>query len=120
MQNISTEFENTAMPASSPSINNEGLLTALLAIAVVLVIMNTAMFNLALPDVTEAFHLSAAVTSLIVTGYSIMFAISSITFSRLSDFLPIRRLLAIDLRRWGSPPSPDCSAPASGCCLPFA
>lgn len=101
MHKVSTESEYTAAPASAPSLNNEGLLTALLAIAVVLVIMNTAMFNLALPDVTEAFHLSAAVSSLIVTGYSIMFAISSITFSRLSDFLPIRRLLTIGLTTLG-------------------
>lgn len=101
MQKISAEFENTTVATPSPSLNNEGLLTTLLAFAVVLVIMNTAMFNLALPDVTETFHLSATVTSLIVTGYSIMFAISSITFSRLSDFLPIRRLLAIGLTTLG-------------------
>lgn len=101
MRPISTKSENPAAPASLPPLANEGLLTALLAVAVVLVIMNTAMFNLALPDVTESFHLSAAISSLIVTGYSIMFAISSITFSRLSDFLPIRRLLAIGLTTLG-------------------
>ncbi|GJM75521.1 hypothetical protein HMSSN036_77370 [Paenibacillus macerans] len=38
---------------------------------------------------------------MIVTGYSIMFAISSITFSRLADFLPIRRLLAVGLLTLG-------------------
>ncbi len=101
MLTASTETIHPVTPANPPSAIREGLLTALLSIAVVLVIMNTAMFNLALPDVTEDFRLSAAVTSLIVTGYSIMFAISSITFSRLSDFLPIRRLLAIGLTTLG-------------------
>ncbi len=59
--------------------------------------MNTMMFNLALPSVAHDFGLSAASTSWIVTGYSIIFAISSITYSRLSDFVPIRRLIVIAL-----------------------
>lgn len=99
MNVVSTEIP--ALPSSETSIKKEGLLTLLLGLAVVLVIMNTAMFNLALPDVTETFGLTASVSSLIVTGYSIMFAISSITFSRLADFLPIRRLLAVGLLTLG-------------------
>lgn len=87
--------------ASEPSLPREGLLTLLFSVAVVLVIMNTAMFNLALPDVTEAFGITAASASWIVTGYSIMFSIASITYSRLSDFLPIRRLLIIGLLTLG-------------------
>ncbi|WP_239614595.1 MFS transporter [Cohnella mopanensis] len=75
----------------------ENALTYLLGISVVLVIMNTMMFNLALPDVSRAFSLSATSTSWIVTGYSIVFAISSITYSRLSDFVPIRRLFIIGI-----------------------
>ncbi|MFP3422687.1 MFS transporter, partial [Bacillus sp. SIMBA_161] len=54
-------------------------------------------FNLALPDVAAAYHLSPSSTSWIVTGYSIVFAISSITYSRLSDFVPIRRLYLIGI-----------------------
>lgn len=99
MNAVSTKIP--AVPSSETSLKKEGLLTLLLGLAVVLVIMNTAMFNLALPDVTETFGLSASVSSLIVTGYSIMFAISSITFSRLADFLPIRRLLAVGLLTLG-------------------
>ncbi|RED54708.1 MFS transporter [Cohnella lupini] len=75
----------------------EGLVTLLLGISIVLVIMNTMMFNLALPDVSIAFDLSPSSTSWVVTGYSIVFAISSITYSRLSDFIPIRRLLIIGI-----------------------
>lgn len=75
----------------------EGAVTFLLGITIVLVIMNTMMFNLALPDVAKAFGLTASSTSWIVTGYSIVFAISSITYSRLADFIPIRRLFIIGI-----------------------
>lgn len=86
-----------AARSSGETAIREGLVTALLGIAIVLVIMNTMMFNLALPEVSRAFGLSASSVSWIVTGYSIVFAISSITYSRLSDFVPIRRLLMIGL-----------------------
>ena len=71
--------------AEQMSIREEGLVTFLLGLSIVLVIMNTMMFNLALPSVAHDFGLSAASTSWIVTGYSIIFAISSITYSRLSS-----------------------------------
>ncbi|OKP96760.1 MFS transporter [Paenibacillus sp. P46E] len=92
------EEKDSSVEATLP---REGLLTLLFSVAVVLVIMNTAMFNLALPDVTESFGISASAASWIVTGYSIMFSIASITYSRLSDFLPIRRLLTIGLLTLG-------------------
>jgi len=78
-------------------IMREGLVTLLLGMSIVLVIMNTMTFNLALPDVSIAFDLSSSSASWIVTGYSIVFAISTITYSRLSDFVPIRRLLIIGI-----------------------
>ncbi|MEC0168401.1 MFS transporter [Paenibacillus graminis] len=93
-----TAEDDSSVEATLP---REGLLTFLFSVAVVLVIMNTAMFNLALPDVTETFGISASAASWIVTGYSIMFSIASITYSRLSDFLPIRRLLTIGLLTLG-------------------
>lgn len=103
MTSVNTLSANADHEASAPeaTLPREGLLTLLFSIAVVLVIMNTAMFNLALPDVTEAFGITAASASWIVTGYSIMFSIASITYSRLSDFLPIRRLLVIGLLTLG-------------------
>nr|WP_231116876.1 MFS transporter [Paenibacillus polymyxa] len=76
---------------------HEGVIITLLCITVVLVSMNTAMFNLALNDISHYFNLPSSIVSLTVTGYSIMFAISSITYSRLSDFVPLKRLFAISL-----------------------
>jgi MFS transporter, DHA2 family, metal-tetracycline-proton antiporter len=80
-----------------PTIARENLLVTLLGLSIVLVIMNTMMFNFALPDVARDYHLTPVATSWIVTGYSIVFAISSITYSRLSDYIPIRILLVIGL-----------------------
>jgi len=76
---------------------NERVILLLLGITIVLVIMNTTMFNLALPAIQEGFILSSSLSAWIVTGYSIVFAISSITYSRLADFVPIRRLFVIGI-----------------------
>lgn len=80
----------------------EGLIVGLLGFTVVLVVMNTMMFNLALPQIAAAFKLTSVASSWIVTGYSIVFAISSITFSRLSDFVPIRTLFTTGLTLLGT------------------
>ncbi|TDQ41078.1 MFS transporter [Aureibacillus halotolerans] len=84
--------KNTERP-----VMNEGLVTLLISITLVFVVMNTMMFNIALPSIATEFAVSEATASWLVTGYSIVFAISSITYSRLSDFIPIRRLLAISM-----------------------
>lgn len=97
-----------AAAVTTPSITAEerpafrdGIVIPLLGLTIILVIMNTMMFNLALPQVTEEFQLSSTAASWIITGYSIIFAISSITYSRLSDFVPIRLLLTIGLFAMG-------------------
>jgi DHA2 family metal-tetracycline-proton antiporter-like MFS transporter len=62
-----------------------------------LVVMNTTMFNVSIPNIIDQLHITAGLASWIVSGYSIGFALSTIIFSRLSDFIPIRKLLAIGL-----------------------
>ncbi|MBY6037458.1 MFS transporter [Fictibacillus nanhaiensis] len=71
----------------------ENRIIPLWSLTVWLVVMNTTMFNVALPSVIAQFDLSPTAGSWIVSGYSIVFALSTITFSRLSDFIPIGRLL---------------------------
>ncbi len=80
-----------------PTIHRERPTILLLGLAIVLVVMNTMMFNLALPSVADEFGLDPASTSWIVTAYSITFAIAAITYSRLSDFIPIRKLFIVGL-----------------------
>ncbi|QOY35161.1 MFS transporter [Anaerobacillus isosaccharinicus] len=62
-----------------------------------LVVMNTTMFNVALPNVLLDLSLTSATAAWIVSGYSIVFAIATLTYSRLSDFIPISRLLLVGL-----------------------
>ncbi|WP_426451157.1 MFS transporter [Paenibacillus sp. S-38] len=80
----------------------ESLIIPLWSLTVLLVVMNTTMFNVALPTVAADLGLSTTSASWIVTGYSILFAIASITYSRLSDFLPIRTLLTAGLLLLGT------------------
>jgi len=100
-------MRNSAAVTAPPLITEErpafrdGLVIPLLGLTVIIVIMNTMMFNLALPQVTAQFMLTPSAASWIITGYSIIFAISSITYSRLSDFVPIRLLLTIGLIAMG-------------------
>ncbi|MFC0273894.1 MFS transporter [Metabacillus herbersteinensis] len=79
----------------------ENKIVLLWSFTVWLVVMNTTMFNVALPSVLQDLNLSSATASWIVSGYSIVFAISTLTYSRLSDFIPIGRLLTIGLTLLG-------------------
>ena len=62
----------TASPGERTTGLQEGLIVSLLGFTVVLVVMNTMMFNLALPKIAAEFQLSSVASSWIVTGYSIV------------------------------------------------
>jgi DHA2 family metal-tetracycline-proton antiporter-like MFS transporter len=62
-----------------------------------IVVMNTTMFNVSIPSVIRDLGISADLGSWIISSYSIGYALSTIIYSRLSDVLPIRRLLAAGL-----------------------
>ncbi|WP_181347615.1 MFS transporter [Thalassobacillus sp. CUG 92003] len=74
----------------------------LLSSAVWLVVMNTTMFNVALPNILTEFSLQPSEGAWIVSGYSIVLAIFTITYTRLSDYLPIRKLLITGITIFGS------------------
>lgn len=100
---VGIQNDRQSQPAGSTTsgLAQESLTILLMGLAVILVIMNTAMYNLALTDLTAYFQLPSSTVSLTITGYSIMFAISSITYSRLADFVPISRLYTISLATVG-------------------
>ncbi|TYR80772.1 MFS transporter [Priestia megaterium] len=79
----------------------ESLIIPFWSLTVMLVVMNTTMFNVALPNVSKEFALTSTTSAWIITSYSIIFAIATITYSRLSDFIPIRQLLTIGLTLLG-------------------
>ncbi|MFC0559737.1 MFS transporter [Halalkalibacter alkalisediminis] len=82
-------------------LKHENKIVLLWSLTVWMVVMNTTMFNVALPTVSSDFFLTSADASWIVSGYSIAFAIATVTYSRLSDFIPIKRLLLIGLTLLG-------------------
>lgn len=79
----------------------ERIVIPLWSIMVWIVLMNTSMFNVVLPTVIADLNISAAHGSWIVTGYSLFLAVSTVTMSRLSDFVPIKTLLIISMFMFG-------------------
>jgi MFS transporter, DHA2 family, metal-tetracycline-proton antiporter len=71
----------------------ENKLILIWSVTTLIVVMNTTMFNVALPFILKDLSLNSSLGSWLVSGYSIMFAISTLTFGRLSDFVPLSRLL---------------------------
>ncbi|MBH0230428.1 MFS transporter [Halobacillus yeomjeoni] len=81
-----------------PRPSNEHFRTVfILSASILIVVMNTTMFNVALPNILKDFALQPSEGAWIVSGYSIILAIFTITFTRLSDYLPIRTLLTIGI-----------------------
>lgn len=78
------------------------LVIPLWSIMIWLVLMNTSMFNIALPSIIIDLNISPAAGSWIITGYSSVLAIATVTYSRLSDFIPIRKLLLFGMLSFGT------------------
>ncbi len=76
---------------------NEGKLVKLLCFILLFSVMNVTMFNIALPDIAKHFDLLPSSASWVVTGYSIVYAIGSLTYGKLSDIYPMKRLLTVGL-----------------------
>ncbi len=78
-----------------------GLVIPLWGIMVWIVLMNTSMFNIVLPSVMADLQVTPVIGSWIITGYSVVLAVATVTYSRLSDFIPIRRLLVFGMSLFG-------------------
>ncbi|MDQ1002221.1 DHA2 family metal-tetracycline-proton antiporter-like MFS transporter [Neobacillus niacini] len=83
------------------SLKKEKLVILLLAFSSIHVITNTAMFTLALPQVMEQFAIETAGASWIITGYTIVLAVSTLAFTRLADYLSPRFLLIFGIMCFG-------------------
>src|SRR4051794_9385124 len=62
-----------------------------------IVVMNTTMFNVSIPSIIQDLGISANLGSWVISSYSIGYALSTVIYSRLSDAVSIRRLLAVGL-----------------------
>ncbi|ASA24692.1 MFS transporter [Paenibacillus donghaensis] len=66
-----------------------------------IVVMNTTMFNVSLPTIIHDLDISADLGSWVISSYSIGYALSTVIYSRLSDTVPIRKLLMVGLMTLG-------------------
>ena len=78
-------------------------LIVFLATIVFFSVLNTTMFNVSLPDIAEQFRLLPSRVSWVVSGYVIIFAISSATYGRLADTYSIKTLVTIGLVLFNAP-----------------
>ncbi|WP_337032680.1 MFS transporter [Paenibacillus illinoisensis] len=62
-----------------------------------IVVMNTTMFNVSLPVIINDLQITSDLGSWVISSYSIGYALSTVIFSRLSDRVPVRKLLTIGL-----------------------
>ncbi|KIL37286.1 MFS transporter [Cohnella kolymensis] len=76
---------------------NDKVVMPVWMIGLFIVLMNTTMFNVSIPSIISDLGISADLASLVISSYSIGYALSTVIYSRLSDTLPIRRLLAVGL-----------------------
>ncbi|WP_025693080.1 MFS transporter [Paenibacillus zanthoxyli] len=80
---------------------NDKVVMPLWTFCLFIVVMNTTMFNVSLPSIIGDLHISADLGSWIISSYSIGYALSTVIYSRLSDLVPIRRLLIFGLTTLG-------------------
>ncbi|EGL83251.1 major facilitator superfamily MFS_1 [Caldalkalibacillus thermarum TA2.A1] len=80
---------------------NEKLVYWALQFNVLITVMNTTMFNVAIPAITMDFTLSPSEVSWVVMSYSVMFALGTVTYARLADQFELKKLITIGLSLLG-------------------
>lgn len=76
---------------------NDRVVMPIWMFGVFIVIMNTTMFNVSIPSIITDYRITADLGSWIISSYSIGYALSTIIYSRLSDSVPMRKLLLVGL-----------------------
>ncbi|OCT11268.1 MFS transporter [Paenibacillus pectinilyticus] len=76
---------------------NDKIVMPVWTIGLFIVVMNTTMFNVSLPSIIQDLNITADLGSWVISSYSIGYALSTVIYSRLSDVVPIRKLLTVGL-----------------------
>jgi MFS transporter, DHA2 family, metal-tetracycline-proton antiporter len=76
---------------------NDRVVMPIWMFGVFIVIMNTTMFNVSIPSIIKTFHITADLGAWIISSYSIGYALSTMIYSRLSDSIPLWKLLMVGL-----------------------
>ena len=72
-------------------------LVTVLVFALVISVMNSTMFNMAIPSITREFNLLPTEAGWIVTAYIIIYAIGSVIYGKLADKYMLKTLLTFGL-----------------------
>lgn len=72
-------------------------LVRILSLTLLFSVMNATMFNIAMPDIAKTFKLLPSQVGWVVTGYSIVYALGSLTYGKLADLYPLKRLVTIGM-----------------------
>ncbi|MZQ87009.1 MFS transporter [Paenibacillus sp. 5J-6] len=76
---------------------NDKVVLPVWTVGLFIVIMNTTMFNVSIPSIIGDLHISADLGAWVISSYSIGYALSTVIYSRLTDIVPLRRLLLVGL-----------------------
>ncbi|NOV02190.1 MFS transporter [Paenibacillus planticolens] len=76
---------------------NDKVVLPVWTIGLFIVVMNTTMFNVSIPSIIQDLQISADLGSWVISSYSIGYALSTVIYSRLTDTVPIRKLLTVGL-----------------------
>jgi MFS transporter, DHA2 family, metal-tetracycline-proton antiporter len=99
----------------SPSQSNRAMLYW--SVLTFIVVANASLFNVALPKAMDELSLHAAQSSWLVAAYSAAFAAATFTYARLTDRLPLHRLLAFGLMVCGAASAAGLWSPSYGLLL---
>jgi MFS transporter, DHA2 family, metal-tetracycline-proton antiporter len=94
---VQTTEQERAEQAATSTARSERAIVILVSCCVFISVLNTNMFNVALPQIGRTFDVTAGGLGWVVTSYSLIFGIGTPFYGRLADRYGLRRMLMIGL-----------------------
>ncbi len=112
---VATEAPVAPSPPAAPAGRAAGLVLAVLLVAVFMAVLDATIVNVAAPAIRRTLHASGAELQLVITGYTIAYAVLIVTGSRLGAMFGHRRaflggLVGFTLASLGCALAPDTAA----------
>ncbi|TFB14073.1 MFS transporter [Filobacillus milosensis] len=85
------------MTRDKEHISNPKALLFSLCFVLMFSVMNGTMFNIAIPDIAEAFQLLPSEVSWVMTGYIMVYAIGALVYGKLTDTIALKTLITFGL-----------------------
>jgi MFS transporter, DHA2 family, metal-tetracycline-proton antiporter len=94
---LTTVPANSETASTGGGLSSERFIVILVSCCVFISVLNTNMFNVALPAIGREFDMSPGGLGWVVTSYSLIFGIGTPFYGRLADMYGLRRMLMIGL-----------------------